>query len=189
MIEHRVCSIQGCDNKHFGKGLCNKHYVRVRSNGDVTFGRHEADYCSRKFWQSVAITADPSQCWLWLLRKNNCGYGQVNRDGRTQSAHRMAWILTHGSIPQDKCVMHLCDNRLCVNPSHLQLGSLQENIVDRDNKHRTAKGRQSGQAKLTESIVQEIRTSIESGVVLARTFHVTPAAISAVRKRKSWAHV
>ena len=86
-----------------------------------------------KFWKKVDKSGD---CWLWMAGKLEKGYGQFWFDGRTHRAHRMAWLLTNGEIPEGMCVLHKCDNPPCVNPSHLWLGTNQDNMDDMNNKGR-----------------------------------------------------
>lgn len=82
-----------------------------------------------------------SGCWEWIAGTNQYGYGLIalTVDGRrtTRAAHRHQWIRERGPIPPGQHVMHTCDNRLCINPDHLRLGSPKDNIRDM-----IAKGRQ-----------------------------------------------
>lgn len=106
----------------------------------------------RRFWEKVdkagpipAHVPELGPCWLWTAGRFNTGYGQIRIEGRNVLAHRCAWELTFGAIPigdgpHGTCVLHRCDVRLCVNPTHLFLGSHQTNIADRDAKDRTQKG-------------------------------------------------
>ena len=88
----------------------------------------------------VKTETTKSGCWEWLGAVNNCGYGVVTfrRNGKatTTSAHRKYWELTKGHIPEGMQVNHRCDNRLCINPDHMFLGSQLDNIHDMREKGR-----------------------------------------------------
>jgi len=93
-----------------------------------------------RFWSQVQRIAG---CWLWTGTLLNSGYGQVMLRKRKVRAHRLAWELTFGPIPEGMVVCHACDNPACVNPHHLWLGTVQANVRDRDAKGRTRTGPQT----------------------------------------------
>jgi len=90
-----------------------------------------------RFWSKVDKSGD---CWEWTGYRERYGYGRVSMVAIGMSnkvlAHRAAWILTHGEIPSGMNICHTCDNPICVNPSHLFLGTHQDNMRDRDSKGR-----------------------------------------------------
>lgn len=78
----------------------------------------------------------PSGCWMWAGHFGNDGYGKTKWLGDTIRAHRLIWKLLHGEIPEGLWVLHKCDNRQCVNPEHLFLGTQLDNEKDKDAKGR-----------------------------------------------------
>ncbi len=97
----------------------------------------------QRFWApatdrfSAAVTKlDAKSCWPWRGGKNGDGYGAIKVNGVEMKAHRYAWILANGPIPDGLHVLHSCDNPPCCNPSHLFLGTIADN-----NRDRHAKGR------------------------------------------------
>ena len=86
-------------------------------------------------------------------------------------------------------VCHMCDMPSCVNPDHLFLGTQDENMRDKVQKHRQARGELHGSARLTEEIVREIRASTRSQEALGREYGVSQVAISRIKLGKNWKHV
>jgi hypothetical protein len=84
---------------------------------------------AERFWRHVQI-GDPEGCWPWLAATNNRGYGVTSRGGRGTRiyAHRLAWELERGPIPEGLTIDHLCRNRGCINVRHMEVVTLAENI-------------------------------------------------------------
>lgn len=154
---------------------------------------------SDRFWSKVDKTEN---CWLWRGAKYRGGYGAFRIDSNIQTtAHRVAYILTYGELPKNLIVCHSCDNRLCVNPSHLFIGTQQDNIDDMFRKGRQAKkellghkqvGELNHAAKLTEAIVLEIRELFKLGFSQAdigRKTGVSRLNIWNIVHHKSWTHI
>jgi hypothetical protein len=127
---------------------------RVRL-ADVT----RAGPLAARFWAKVKKTG---ACWLWLGSVNETGYGRVGvclQGGwRITYAHRVAYLLTRGEIPDNLCACHHCDNPPCVNPEHIFLGTRQDNNADAIRKGRLLSGEAHPLHRLTHAEVQEMRS-------------------------------
>lgn len=139
------------------------------------------------FWSKVK-TGQPFQCWEWQGAQNGHGYGRIQQDGRLVAAHRVAFELVKGPVPDGLFVLHSCDNRRCCNPAHLRAGTNADNMRDMVERMRSAHGTGNGRTKLTPEQVEEIRTNAGglTGEALAKKFGVSESTISYVRNGRSW---
>lgn len=136
-------------------------------------------------------------CWNWLLSKFYTGYGVLNLKGTSSNIHRLAYVMSKGRVGQLH-VLHACDNRCCINPGHLWLGTNADNVNDREAKGRNVNlpvGEEHWCAKITEEVVRQIRSeyirgSSDHGIVaLSAKFHISVAQVGKIVIRKMWKHV
>jgi len=146
-----------------------------------------------KFWSNCK---EQGECLIWTGHINEDGYGQLKRNYKTYRAHRYAWELINGTIPQGMLVCHVCDNRKCANPDHLFLGTYKDNMQDASRKGRLnhknqRKGSQCKQAKLNESQVLVIRQRLVSESIssIAKEYQISVRAIRRIKDRHSWKHI
>jgi hypothetical protein len=153
-------------------------------------------------------------CLIWTRRaRSSQGRGQIRINGKLQEAHRIAWVLANGPIPEGMHVLHRCDTPACFEPTHLWLGTHADNMRDMAEKGRqwlqdrgrrkrgadfikppgwTKTGESNPSAVINAAIVLDIRLRWESGVPMAHiaAIHgISQKSVSNVIKRKTWAHV
>lgn len=151
-----------------------------------------------RFWEKVDKRGPKqphmrSRCWVWSASLTG-GYGVFGDGTRVVLAHRMSWeIHFKKKIPRGKFVLHKCDHRSCVRPTHLYVGTQRDNVNDAVMRGRVrgggAKGEKCHLAKLTAEQVTFIRSSNLTGTELARMFNVTHQAVYYARSKKTWKHL
>lgn len=142
----------------------------------------------QRFWSNVR-KGDENSCWLWTGGKDRDGYGRFHFGNRYHAAHRVSWCLAADATAFTPIVIrHACDNPACVNPRHLDHGTQAENMQDRDERARGAKGARNGRAKLTESQVLEIKRSPLPARAIARLCGLDHKTVRDIRKGINWAH-
>jgi hypothetical protein len=145
------------------------------------------------------------RCWIWRGRIDKDGYGSTSLGKSGFRAHRLSWIIARGGVPDCRLVLHFCDRPGCVNPDHLWIGTQADNVRDRVEKGRSAKGDNHGRrthpernakgtkvhgSKLNEQSVREIRGLFASGRSknsIAKQFGVAHFSIRSIISRKTWA--
>ena len=145
----------------------------------------------QRFWMKVD-KREPDECWEWLAGTTGEWYGVFNRGDspRVEAAHRFSWEIHNGPIPKGMCVLHHCDNPICVNPRHLFLGTQTDNNHDRDQKERQARGARAGSSKLTKKKVCRVRRLLKEGwsqSKIARLMGVSQVTIHSIDAGKTWA--
>ena len=141
-----------------------------------------------RFWSKVT---KGDGCWNWTGSKNPKGYGRVRHKGQMWNAHRLAWILSGKGDIGKFHVLHRCDNRACVNPEHLELGTIAENSRQMVERGRSVQGVRQVCAKLDDDKVRTIRrmAATTTRTALADRFGVTHSIVSEIISGKRWKHV
>jgi hypothetical protein len=138
-----------------------------------------------RFWSKVNKT---DYCWLWTGCTNNIGYGRIRHGDITLLAHRVSWQIHFGEITTGLLVLHKCDNRICVNPQHLVLGTQKDNMLDASNKGRMISGEKHYNSKLTQEDVSAIKSMLiyRSCAEVGRMFGVSRNNISHIKLGQTW---
>lgn len=160
-------------------------------------------YCSRncktafapklaaeRFWRRVTKTPG---CWLWTGTRDEYGYGVVWANDSRNTAHRYSYRLHFGNIPDGLCVLHRCDNRVCVRPDHFFLGTNQDNMNDMVAKQRQCRGESMHSSKMTVAKVIEMRRQHDedgrSIFSLSKEYGIHNKSAHDIIFRKTWKHV
>jgi len=163
-------------------------------------------FCSLacSFWSKVDKKSD-NECWLWLGTINTHGlpYGRMAsqywKKGKILKAATVSWVVHYGEIPEHYsyhgiCVLHKCDNPVCVNPKHLFLGTHADNMNDMVKKGRSAcvTGIKNPSAKLNDKKVIEIRKHLKNKIPLrriAKMYGVGGTTILRIKQNTHWKHI
>jgi hypothetical protein len=145
-------------------------------------------------WFEARVEKDEATgCWNWKLARDRDGYGLYGRKtGGSGRAHRGAWEAVSGPIAKGLSACHRCDNPSCINPAHLFLGTQADNIRDKVEKGRTAKGSSNGAAKFSEHDVSIIKMLLELGVRQCRLvslYGVSRSIICDISRGRRWVYV
>lgn len=133
-------------------------------------------------------------CMIWTGRKHKSGYGQIKIINKMYLAHRLSYKLFNGEITDNLCVLHKCDNRICVAPNHLFLGTKSDNMLDMYNKNRhlDQKLENNGNAKLTSFDVIIIRLALLCGYAakfLSKNYSVNSSMIYHIKNKRNWNNI
>ena len=124
----------------------------------------------------LAKTVRSGDCLLFTGCINKNGYGSFRFNGKTANVHKVSYILHHGDIPDGLVVMHSCDNRNCVEPTHLTLGTQSDNLRDM-----ARKGRHHA-IKIPNDAIEGIRKDPRSATVIAAEWGVHPTTIHKIKR-------
>lgn len=150
-----------------------------------------------RFWSKVDRLW-PDECWNWKGSFKENGYPQMGVGSKTNGtrtmrmAHRLSWLIKNGELPPGKFVLHECDNKKCVNPNHLYLGTNLDNMRDAAKRNRISHGVRHTHAKLDPAKVRAIRKLFNSGINcnrIGKIFDVACATIRQVVTGQCWGRV
>lgn len=188
---------------------CDCGVVTYAKANDLTHKRKRSCGCGLAIRDALCYTDDeirellkerskkaPSGCIEWQGAIQKGGYGSMRMRNKPCLAHRASWVVNKGEIPDGLCVLHKCDNRKCINPDHLFIGTQADNNADCISKGRARRSDRKGEkhpmATLKASDVFEIRRLCEYGMMqkkVAKMFGVSKMTISDIHLRKKWKHI
>ena len=178
---------------------CNKYYCSnkcYRNNGKWFDFLEKGKQKSNNDWEKRFFKKVKKMdiCWEWQSTISKNGYGQFSINNKKQLAHRVSYILHYGEIPIGMLVCHSCDNRKCVNPEHLFLGTNEDNMKDMINKKRAkyASGEKAGSSKLTNEDVKDIRLAYDNNETtrqIAKKYNMNHSTIWNIVSGKTWKHI
>jgi hypothetical protein len=184
----KSCTVAGCKREHYAKGLCNKHWQRLRAFGSTDdLPNPKADKGEPRAWIAAHSTFDGPECLIWPFARRSNGYA----NGAENPLHLMCEAV-HGSKPtQDSEVAHSCGRGEtgCIHPKHLRWATRLENIRDKFAHGTMQRGSQIVGAKLSDAAIVEIRSSRDSNERMAERYGVGRATISRARSGKTWKHI
>lgn len=179
-----ICS--KCGKPAVGRFLCNSHYQTAWKAG--TIKKHKLPYrLSLKERIMAKVKKTSAGCWEWQGQTRFDGYGLIWYKGKAERAHRIAYMVLKGKLPKLPLVLcHTCDNRKCVNPAHIFLGTRGDNIRDAASKWRLRINDLHHATKLSVDDVKYIRSATERSCAdIARMFGVNPSTVSDIRRGAS----
>ncbi len=128
LLDDGRCALDECPRLRSAHGLCGMHYMRQKRNGDPRVVRRIRGDNPIRFWAKVERRAD-SECWPWTASRTASGHGMIQWGGRQQGAHRIAYTLLVGPIPDGLVIDHLCRVPACCNPRHMEPVTARENTL------------------------------------------------------------
>jgi hypothetical protein len=146
---------------------------------------------NEQFFADRSVKNQETECLEWTLHLNQGGYGTMKHKQKFYMAHRAMWEFTNGPIPHGMVICHKCDNRKCINPDHLFIGTTQDNVDDKMSKGRFVKcpGEQCGTAKLTETQIAAIRMDTRAQHRIAKDYGISQSNVCIIKQGDTWKHL
>jgi hypothetical protein len=171
--------------------ICESEVIRARTR-KAALARWGVRTMAARFWSKVENSSG-ADCWQWLDAGRGGGYGAfgIKRNGKhiTVDAHRIAWELSYGPVPEGMFVCHRCDNPGCVNPGHLFVDTHNGNMEDMVSKGRQASGERHGRHELTLDDIPLVRLFSAAGAsqrFIAKRFNVGQTTVGNVVYGRTW---
>lgn len=167
------CTVATCEGRQMAKGLCWKHYSRLRKHGDVQRNDKQA-FGIERFWRYVQ--REDSGCWRWCGRMTPQGYGVFDVADGSSPAHRYAYAVIVEEVPSGFDAHHRCHNRWCVNPSHIEVVEAREHRLEHIRSRVIVKD---------PAVLLDIKARIAAGVPVARIAREMGYERTVVRQAKA----
>lgn len=138
------------------------------------------------------VVNESTGCWEWQSNIQANGYGHMKHSGTARGVHRVSYEMHKGEIPKGAYVLHRCDNRCCVNPLHLFVGTALDNRIDMQGKKRHVHGERVNTAKLTELQVIEIYALSDGGMgspSIGKKYGISTTMAWNIKTGRSWSHL
>jgi hypothetical protein len=192
MANQRICSVEGCDNRHYGNGFCAKHRYRWQKHGDPLVTVRPANGELLRWIEDVALKYEGDECLPWPFRGNIQGYAKAQVEGRAVIASRYLCERVHGSPPTSAHVAaHSCGKGHlgCMAKRHLSWKTQKEKVADMVEHGTANRGERCNLSKLSECDVLTIRklSGGPSQSDIASRFGIDQSTVSDIVRRKSWA--
>lgn len=184
------CTVEGCSNPQIAKGICHKHYMRVRRSGTLGTPKFDRSW----FEKALEKTSKQGDCWVFLGAKGGGGYGVIKNNGKQYGLSRLAFSELVEPLRPGMFVCHRCDNPACWNPDHLFQGTHADNMEDMAAKGRAsrASGERKHTSKLKDDDVRKIRQLLRDGLSqrkVAAQFNVTQSCIWNISSGRCWSEI
>lgn len=197
MAGKSICSIDGCDKRYAGFGLCQTHLRRKRLYGDPNYGgaiKRKPSNGELYDWLIAHSDSQEEGCIEWPYNQHSQnGYGAVRHEGKSWGAHRLMCTIAHGEAPADKpYVAHECGNGKCLNPNHLYHATPSENVEDMRRHDTISRGERRPRVKYTVDTVRHVKQLLAAGSAVGEVSAKTgmdKSSIHQIRMGRNWAWV